>query len=63
MPRSFVIGVLIDMNSSVGYGTISTRWDPHRIDLFHQAFVAELSYESVVDKLGDERFGGLARDS
>jgi hypothetical protein len=64
MPSRVVIGVLIDMHSSVWCETILTRWDPARIDLFQQAFVvAELSHEPVVDKLGGKHFGAAPRYS
>src|SRR5262245_40097263 len=43
MPSSFVIGVLIDMHSSVWYGTISTRCDPARLELSHESIVARPS--------------------
>jgi hypothetical protein len=33
------------------------------IELFHQAFVGELFHKPVVNEIGDERFGGLARYS
>jgi hypothetical protein len=40
-----------------------TRWNSAGIELFYQALVAELFNKPVVNKLGDERFGGLARDA
>ena len=39
------------------------RGNSLRIELFHEAFVAELFHKPVVDKLGDERLSGPTRDS
>ena len=47
----------------IATGLELARGNSAGIELFHETFVAELFHKPIVNELGDERFGGLARHS